>query len=93
MAPTVTESGKDALIAKHIESHPDPVKQGRGWYRLKERGVPVYAIIGATSPSLDNLDDVADVYGVSRAAVDAAVAYCRRYQAAIAARQAANHAA
>ena len=93
MAPMLTNSGTDALIAQHIEPHPDPVKQGHGWYRLKERGVPVYAIIGATSPSFDNLDDVADAFGVSRDAVSAAVAYYQRHQAAIDARLSANHAA
>jgi uncharacterized protein (DUF433 family) len=86
-------SETDALIARHIESHPDPVKEGHAWFRLKERGVPVYAIIGSLTPSLDNVDDVADAFGVSREAVVAAVAYYRQHTAAIAARLAANRAA
>lgn len=93
MAQPVVNWDVDALIEQHIEPHPDPVKVGHAWYRLRERGVPVYAIIGSLSPSLDNLDDVADAFGVSRPAVDAAVAYYRHHKAAIDARLAANHAA
>ena len=93
MAQAFTKSKADFLIAQHIDPYPDPVKQGHGWYRLKERGVPIYAIIGALSPAFDNLDDVADAFGVSREAVDAAIAYYRRHQAAIDARLAANHVA
>ncbi len=83
----------NTLIERHIEPHPDPVKEGYAWYRLKERGVPVYAIIGSMTPTFDNADDVADAFGVSREAVDAAIAYYRRHKAAIDARLAANHAA
>lgn len=87
---TLTEAETDALIEQHIEPHPDPVKQGFGWYRLKERGVPVYAIIGGLTPAMDNLDDTADAFGVFRQAVDAAVAFYGRYRSAIDARLAAN---
>jgi hypothetical protein len=62
MVRELTENETDARIERHIEPHPDPVKQGYAWYRLKERGVPVYAIIGGMTPSFDNADDVADAY-------------------------------
>lgn len=87
-----TKHGTDALIARHIEPHPDPVKEGHAWYRLKERGVPVYAIIGSLTPTYDNADDVADAFGVSREAVDAAVAYYARYKEAIDSRLVTNRA-
>jgi uncharacterized protein (DUF433 family) len=83
----------DGLISQYIEPHPDPVKAGHSWYRLKEHGVPVYAIIGSLTPSHDNADDVADAFGVSRKAVDAAIAYYCRYKADIDYRLAAGHAA
>lgn len=93
MARWVVENEAAALIDAYVEPHPDPVKQGRGWYRLKERGVPVYAIIGSLSAARDNLDDVAAAFGVTRQAVDAALAYYGRHKAAIDARLAANRVA
>lgn len=93
MVRELTENETDALIERHIEPHPDPVKQGYAWYRLKERGVPVYAIIGSMTPTFDNADDVADAFAVSRGAVDAALAYYRQHKAAIDSRLAANRAA
>ena len=35
----------EELIARHVEPH--PARPGRAEWRLKERGVPVWAIIGA----------------------------------------------
>ena len=40
----------------------------------KERGVPVYAIARSIVPTFDNNTDIADAFGVSREAVDAAIA-------------------
>jgi uncharacterized protein (DUF433 family) len=93
MVRELTENETEALIERHIEPHPDPVKEGYAWYRLKERGVPIYAIIGSMAPILDNAADVADAFAVSREAVDAALAYYRRHKAAIDSRRAANRAA
>ena len=93
MVRELTKNETDALVERHIEPHPDPVKEGYAWYRLKERGVPVYAIIGSMTPTFDNADDVADAFAVSREAVDAAVAYYRQHKAAIDSRLAANRAA
>lgn len=93
MVRELTENETDALIERHIEPHPDPVKAGYAWYRLKERGVPVYAIIGNMTRAFDNAEDVADAFSVSREAVDAALAYNRQHQSAIDSRLAANRAA
>lgn len=82
-----------ALIERHIEPHPDPLKSGHAWYRLKQRGVPIYAIIGSLTPSFDNADDVADAFGVTREAVDAAIAYYLQNRAGIDSRLAASDAA
>ncbi len=83
MVRTLNTVETDALIARHREPHPDPVKAGTGWYRLKERGVPVYAVIGALTPAFDNIMDVTDAFGVSQIAVDAAIAYYQQHRAAI----------
>lgn len=93
MVRELTKNETDALIERHIEPHPDPVKERYAWYRLKERGVPVYAIIGSMTPTFDNADDVADAFAVSREAVNAAVAYYRQHKAAIDSRLAAHRAA
>ncbi len=93
MVRELTQSETDRLIERHIEPHPDPVKEGDAWYRLKERDVPVYAIIGSMTPTFDNADDVADAFAVSREAVEAALAYYRQHREAIDSRLAANRVA
>ncbi|MGI8690900.1 MAG: hypothetical protein ACR2M3_20160 [Thermomicrobiales bacterium] len=89
MVRELTKNETKTLIERHIEPHPDPVKEGDAWYRLKERGVPVYAIIGSMTPTFDNADDVADAFAVSREAMDAAIAYYQQHTEAIDARLAA----
>ena len=87
-----TEAEQDqALIAEHLEPH--PYRAGAEEWRLKERGVPVWAIIGVLMPTGENASQVAQDYGVSAAAVAAARAYYRRHRALIDARLAANRAA
>ncbi|MCA1725530.1 MAG: hypothetical protein LC748_15020 [Thermomicrobia bacterium] len=83
MVRELTRNETEAFIERHFEPHPDPVKQGDAWYRLRERGVPVYAIIGTMTPTFDNTDDVADAFAVLHEAVDAAVAYYWRHKEAI----------
>lgn len=77
-----------ALIAAHVEPH--PARPGAAEWRLKERGVPVWAIIGTLLPDGSNADQVASDYGISHEAVEAARAYYRQNQALIAARLAIN---
>ncbi len=81
--PRGTVAAEDALIARHIEPHPDPRKSGEEWYRLRERGTPVWAIIGALLPDGSNADEVAEDYGVSREAVTAAQFYYLRHRPAV----------
>ena|SRR5215203_7401557 len=91
-----TRAQAEALIAKHIEPH--PARPGRAEWRLKERGVPVWAIIGSivlsenpgeypevldddrVTTALSDADLIARVtndYGLSREAMEAAIAYYR----------------
>lgn len=117
-------AGHDELIAKYIEPHPG--KPGWDEWRLKERSVPVWAIIGAlilpNNPALPRNADyaslgypalqaaldlgaaqafpndaliarVAQEYGVSRSAVEAAIAYYRKHKGLLDARLIANIAA
>lgn len=84
---TLTEEEIDALIAAHIEPHGDPRKRDRGEYWLKERGVPVWAIIGYLQGGGEgDIDVVASDYGVSREAVEATIAYYERNKALVDAR-------
>jgi uncharacterized protein (DUF433 family) len=82
---------EDTLISAHVEPHPS--RAGEAEWRLKERGVPVWAIIGALTPTADNARQVARDYGVSDDAVAAAWAYYRRNRSVIDGRLAANRAA
>ncbi|MGH2532463.1 MAG: DUF433 domain-containing protein [Thermomicrobiales bacterium] len=81
----------DELIEAHLE--PDAYWSTADEWRLKERGVPVWAIIGFLLPDASNAEQVARDYGVSSDAVAAAIAYYRRHRAEIDARLAQNRAA
>ena len=63
----------DALIAKYIEPH--PAKPGRAFARVKEYGVPVWALIGFLTEDFSNADQVARDYAIPREAMNAAIAY------------------
>ncbi|HEX5504630.1 MAG TPA: hypothetical protein VFW96_18580 [Thermomicrobiales bacterium] len=99
------ERENDELISRYVEPHPS--KAGPAEWRLKERGVPIWAIIGAlvlvANPAehpevLDDravapllveqqaIERVAQEYGVSRAAVEAAIAYYWQHKRLIDAR-------
>ena len=78
----------DALIDRLLEA--DPFQPGPEDVRLVESGVPVWAVIGHL-PSVDgDREQAAASNEVSREAMDAAVAYYRRYGSAIDARLTAN---
>jgi len=81
----------EAMIAEYLEPH--PTRPGLDEWRLKERGVPVWAIIGAMTPTGDNAGQVAADYGVSSDAVATARLYYRIHRSLIDARLAANRAA
>jgi uncharacterized protein (DUF433 family) len=80
----------EALIAAYVEPH--PARPGAAEWRLKERGVPVWAIIGTLLPDGSIADQVASDYGISYEAIEAAQAYYRQHQPLIDARLAANRA-
>ena len=82
---------EEILIATHVEPH--PARPGEAEWRLKERGVPVWAVIGALTSTGDNAEQIARDYGISSEAVAAARAFYRRHRGLIDARLAANRAA
>jgi uncharacterized protein (DUF433 family) len=80
MATTETHNAS-ALIARYIEPH--PAKRGRAFARVKEQGVPVWALIGFLAEDFSNADQVAQDYMISREAMDAAIAYYQQNKAYI----------
>ncbi len=48
------------LIAKYIEPH--PAKPGRAFARVKEYGIPVWALIGFLAEDFSDADQVAHDY-------------------------------
>jgi uncharacterized protein (DUF433 family) len=77
-----------ALIDRYLEA--DPADPDPAAWRLKERAVPVWAIVGALTEARDNAAQVAADYGVSDQAIAAALAYYRQHGCLIDARLAAN---
>ncbi|MBI3979356.1 MAG: DUF433 domain-containing protein [Chloroflexi bacterium] len=77
---TMPESTRDdELIARYIEPHPD--KRGPDKARLREVYVPVRTLIAYLNVVGGSVDQVAHDYEIPREAVEAVVAYYRRYQA------------
>ena len=80
--------GVDGLIEHYIET--DPSRPGPGGARLKEYGVPVWALVGHMNAVHGEVAQVAEDYDLPREAVEAALAYYHRHQAAIDAKLLAN---
>jgi uncharacterized protein (DUF433 family) len=80
----------DKLIEEWIE--PNPQRPGAADMRLKEYGVPVWALIGHLEVVNGDITLVARDYDIPGEAVDAALAYYNRHKAVIDARIAANSA-
>jgi uncharacterized protein (DUF433 family) len=76
------------LIADYIE--PDPYHPGPDGARLKDSGVPVWALVGHWQAVGHDRARVAADYELSATAVEAALAYYRHHTAAIDARLEAN---
>ena len=76
------------MIDRYLEA--DPVDLDRAAWRLKERAVPVWAIVGTLTEDGENAAQVAADYGVSAEAVAAALVYYRHHSCVIDARLAAN---
>jgi len=73
-----------------VTGEPDAAHPGYGEYRLKDRGIPIWAIIGSLTEDADNVDEVAEAYALPRESVESALAFYRRHRAAINARIAQN---
>ena len=78
----------DRLIERYIE--PDPYRPGPGEARLKDFGVPVWALVGHMNAVHGRVAQVAEDYNLPVEAVEAALEYYRRHQATIDARLEAN---
>ncbi|MGD9893934.1 MAG: DUF433 domain-containing protein [Dehalococcoidia bacterium] len=76
------------LIERYIEL--DPHRPGLGEARLKDSGVPVWALVGHMNAVHSRVVRVAEDYDLPVEAVEAAMEYYRRHQAAIDARLEAN---
>ncbi len=79
---------RDDLIPAYIDA--DPYHPGIADAIITDSGVHVWALIGAILLTGASPDEVAQGYEVPREAVDAAIAYYRRYRPVIIARIAAN---
>lgn len=84
MAERLAETGLTRYISE------DPDYPGPADARLQDAWIHVWALIGALQGNGWDLDDVANAYGISREAVEVAVAYYHRHRAAIDARLEAN---
>lgn len=102
-SPRVDQTGinDDALLAL---VSPDPVRPGKGAWRLTNAGIPVWALIGHLRGLTDRdlgtergpaaaIARTATDYGITEAEVRAALAFYRRERAAIDARLDENAAA
>ncbi|HEX5415138.1 MAG TPA: DUF433 domain-containing protein, partial [Chloroflexota bacterium] len=65
------------LIEKYIDLDTDRYPGGRADARLREYGVPVWALIGQLQAIGNDLDQLATDYELPREAVEAALAYYR----------------
>jgi uncharacterized protein (DUF433 family) len=82
------EPRADALIAEHVIV--DPLHGGPEDARLRDSGVPVWALIGHRHAADGDLGEIAEAYDLPLDAVLAAFAYYARHRAAINARIEAN---
>ena len=78
------------LIEKYIDLDTDRYPGGRADARLREYGVPVWALIGQLQAIGNDLDQLAADYELPREAVEAALAYYHRNKKYIDARIALN---
>ncbi len=90
MVRELTHTETDKLIAQYIGPHPSD--SGIDEYWLKEPGIPVWAIIGSMKANHNDADDVAALYHICRAEVEAAWAFYLRHRAVIDNRLAKNDA-
>lgn len=80
------------LIEHYIELDTDRYSGGRGDARLRDSGISVWAIVAFLHVYANDIDKVVEHYGLTRAEVEAALAYYRRNKKYIDARVALNEA-
>ena len=73
--PTFVAPITDAALDEMIEPEPG---SGRDKARLKDHGIPVWALIAALHRTDDDIDKVAAAYGIPAVAVQAAIRYYER---------------
>lgn len=67
-----------ALIQRYIDVQADRSLDGRADARLRDYGVPIWALIGQWQALEGDIDIVAHDYQIPREAVEAALAYYQR---------------
>jgi uncharacterized protein (DUF433 family) len=82
-------TSRDDLIPTYIDA--DPYRPGIADAILSDSGVHVWALMGAMLLANATQDEVAQDYELPREAMDAAIAYYRRFRPVILARIAANN--
>jgi uncharacterized protein (DUF433 family) len=80
----------EKLIRQYVDPSWDRYPGGRADARLRDTGVPVWALIGHLQAVGNDFDRVAADYDLPREAVDAALAFYRRHKDLIDARLALN---
>jgi len=70
--------GDQELIDRYIDAEWDRYPSGRADARLKDYGVPVWALIGQLQAIGSDLDQLAADYELPREAVEAALAFYRQ---------------
>jgi len=90
VAKSRTRLNEEQLIRRHIDPDWDRYPGGRADARLRDSGVPVWALVGHLRAVGNDVDRVAADYELPREAVDAALAYYRRQKSLIEARRLLN---
>ena len=80
------------LIERHVDPDPDRYPSGRADARLRDSGVSVWAIVAFLRVYRNDVDKVAEHFGLSREEVEAALGYYHRNKPYIDARVALNEA-
>lgn len=76
----------DDLIRDYVDADADEVPDGRAEARLRDYGIPIWALVGQWQALDQDAEEVAREYQIPLEAVEAALAYYRRYKKYIDAR-------
>jgi uncharacterized protein (DUF433 family) len=74
----ITAPTEDQLLAMHTA--PDPDRGGKAYARVKPSGIPIWALIGALPGAGNEPREVARIYDISEAEMEAALVYYRRHR-------------